>query len=237
MEVICESCKTRLNIPDEKIPKDQTVRINCPKCKNRITIAPPGPDQGMSSQPDPPQGDVHTQGPSEGARDVPESEEEGFRYEDYSSEEALDTFEEDVRLALVMADTDDHCEKIKAAVESLDYKYVRAPNIRDALGKIRFHHFHIMILADGFEGQELERNPVFRYMNHLSRSQRRRTVLAMMSDRFRTMDDRMAYAMSANVVINPKDADKLSMVLRRAVQDHERFYKVFMETLEEVGKA
>jgi len=74
-------------------------------------------------------------------------------------------------------------------------------------------------------------------MNHLSMSQRRRTVLAMMSDKFRTMDEMLAYAVSANVVINPKDIEKIPTVLKRAVSDHERFYKVFTEILGEVGKA
>ena len=38
MEVTCSQCKKKLNVPDEKIPKDQAIRINCPKCKNKITI-------------------------------------------------------------------------------------------------------------------------------------------------------------------------------------------------------
>ena len=35
MEVSCAQCNTKLNVPDEKIPKDQMIRINCPKCKNK----------------------------------------------------------------------------------------------------------------------------------------------------------------------------------------------------------
>jgi hypothetical protein len=40
MEIICTGCNTKLNIPDEKLPKDQVVRINCPKCKTRLTVEP-----------------------------------------------------------------------------------------------------------------------------------------------------------------------------------------------------
>ena len=40
MEVTCSGCNTKLNIPDDKVPMDQTVRINCPRCKNKITIEP-----------------------------------------------------------------------------------------------------------------------------------------------------------------------------------------------------
>jgi hypothetical protein len=93
-----------------------------------------------------------------------------------------------------------------------------------------------MFLADGFDGQELERSPVFRYINHLSMSQRRRMIFIMMSDRFKTMDEMMAYAMSANVVINPKDVDKIHTIFKKAVSDHEKLYKVFFEIMEETGR-
>ena len=61
--------------------------------------------------------------------------------------------------------------------------------------------------------------------------------LALMGDKVNTMDDMMAYTMSANMVISTKDADKLSSILKKGLSEHERFYKVFMDTLVEVGKA
>ena len=39
METTCEHCKAKLNIPDEKIPKNKTVKIACPKCKKKITLS------------------------------------------------------------------------------------------------------------------------------------------------------------------------------------------------------
>ena len=38
MEIICEKCNTRLNIPDEKIPIGQQATVGCPKCKNRVML-------------------------------------------------------------------------------------------------------------------------------------------------------------------------------------------------------
>ena len=38
MEITCEHCEVTLNIPDEKIPEGQVVRISCPKCKSKISI-------------------------------------------------------------------------------------------------------------------------------------------------------------------------------------------------------
>jgi len=47
----------------------------------------------------------------------------------------------------------------------------------------------------------------------------------------------MAFAMSANVVINSKDIQKLHLILKKAISENERFYKVFLDTMVETGKA
>ena len=104
MEVTCDQCKTKLNVPDDKIPKDQMVRINCPKCKGKITIEPQKAAEEMPSQPEPydETGKLHLKF-IESQRNE-ETEEKDYSYDDYSDDEALDFFDEDTKLALVMAD-------------------------------------------------------------------------------------------------------------------------------------
>ena len=220
MEITCEHCETKLNIPDEKIPKDQVIRISCPKCKNKM------PFDTVKSNP----------GFTESNR-AQESEEDSYGYGDYSEDEALGFYEEGTKLALVLDNNTEHSEKIRAAVKQLGYNYISAPNTRDAIGRMRFHHFDLLILSDGFDGQGLENSPILNYLNHISISVRRGIFVALMGERYKTMDNMMAFAMSANVVINPKELDKLSAILKRAILDNEKFYKVFMDTLVEAGKA
>ncbi len=102
---------------------------------------------------------------------------------------------------------------------------------------MRFHTFDLVILTDRFDGIELGQSPVLQYLNHLSMSIRRRMFVALVGDAFNTMDHMMAFAMSANLVINRRDLDKLAGILKNAVSDNEKFYKVFMDTLSELGKA
>jgi len=40
MDIICDHCQTRLNIPDHKIPHGKKSSFLCPKCKQRINIDP-----------------------------------------------------------------------------------------------------------------------------------------------------------------------------------------------------
>jgi predicted Zn finger-like uncharacterized protein len=213
MEVTCTQCKTKLNVPDEKIPKDQVIKVSCPKCKNKITIDSRASEQSSE-----------------------ETEKSGDIRDDYTDSGDLDFFDESTKLALVLAD-DDIAEKVKTAMEGLGYKYIHAPNTRDALAKLRFHRFDFIFIAEGFDGQELENSPIRNYLNTLAMSSRRRIFLALMGDRFKSLDDMAAYTMSANTVISTKDVDKLSIILKQGISEHGKFYKVFMDTLVEVGNA
>jgi predicted Zn finger-like uncharacterized protein len=232
MEVTCTQCKTKLNVPDEKIPKDQVIKVSCPKCKNKITI-----DSRSSTQSDESYGGTTGEWRSKFIefKRGEETDKGGGAKDDYSEAEELDFFDESTKLALVLAD-DDIAEKAKTAVEGLGYKYIHTPNTRDALAKLRFHRFDLILVAEGFDGQELESSPVRNYLNTLSISSRRRIFLALMGDKFKSLDDMVAYTMSANSVINTKDIDKLPSILKQGISEHEKFYKVFMDTLVEVGK-
>ena len=220
MEVTCQHCEVTLNIPDEKIPKGQVVRISCPKCKSKISI-----DTGK-----------HRVSPEQSKSDRP-SKESDYDYGDYSEDEALGSYEKGVKLALVLDSDPESSEKIRSEVEQLGYHCVSPPNTRDAIGKMRFHLFDLVIISDGFDGQDLDNNPILNYLNHISIADRRSIFVVLMGERFKSMDNLMAFAMSANAIINPKDMDKFSAMLKGAVTEHERFYKVFMETLVEVGRA
>jgi len=163
--------------------------------------------------------------------------EESYGYEDFTTDQALDFFEEGIKLALIMRNSSMNEDRLRAGLEIIGYKCVPTPNTRDAIGKLRFHNFDLIILADGFDNQPLEHSVIVNYLNRLSMSVRRKVFVALISDHFKTMDNMMAFAMSANVVINSKDIEKLHLILKKAVSENERFYKVFMDTMVETGKA
>lgn len=238
MEVICEHCKVKLNLPEEKIPKDQVVRVTCPKCKKKMAIDTR--KEGASKQ------TRAASGPQEEVDDfrlkfidskVDEANDEaGYGYDDYTDDKDLDFFEEGTKLVLVLENSPEHREQIKKAVEALGYTYVASPDTRDATGKMRFYHFNLVVLSDGYDGQQLERSPVLNYLNRMSMSVRRRIFVAVLGDRFKTMDNMMSFALSANVVINKKDLDRLEAVLKKAISENEKFFKVLNDELAELGK-
>ena len=224
MEIICEKCNTRLNIPDEKIPKGQQATVSCPKCKNKIPLNVPVPGRNNS------------------APEVEEKPRSGVNHADsdygYEDDDAsLDFFEEGIRLALIMGNEPHQAEKLGQTVDELGYKHVLAKNTRDAISKMRLHHFDVILLSDGFDGIDLAQSPILQHINNLSMLVRRRIFLALVADEFKTMDHMMAFAMSTNMVINGGDLDRLTSIMQHAIADNEKFYKVFTDTMVEVGKA
>ena len=213
MEVVCKHCRVKFNIPDKKIPKNQKAQVQCPKCKKKIILDTHNVESNQ----------IHSR--------------VNYGHSEYSEDKDLDFFEEDSKLTLVMTGNREHETKIKSAVQSLGYRYIPAESTRDAIGKMRFHHFDLIILEDGFDGGDLKRSPVISHLNRFSMSIRRQIFLAVISYDFKTMDNMMAFALSANLVINPKEMDRFSAILKKAISDNEKFYKVFVDTMTQLGKA
>ncbi len=234
MELSCEKCRTRFNIPDEKVPKDRAIKLSCPKCKGPVTAGktPPLHDEELTEAGNGEDFRLRFIEPKVSKK----SAEESYSYEDYAGDQALEFFEEGTKLALIMADGPEQHDTIKGAAEKIGYKFILTPNTRDAIGKLRFHHFDLIILAEGFDSQSLENSAILNYLNRLPMTVRRRIFLALVSGSFKTMDNMMAFAKSANVVINTRDTEKLDLVLRRAITENERFFKIFTDTLVETGK-
>lgn len=242
MEIVCGSCNAKLNIPNEKLPRGQRVSVRCPRCKNKLVIdtttvafeASSSPDQAF----DKPESSVEATALHSGEEAYDSSPyEEMPGLEDTEADTALDSYGEGERLALVMLADSHPLEKVKGALEQLGYNPIQAKNTQEAISKMRFQNFDLIILSDLFDKTPLQQSPILQYLNHLSISVRRKMFVLLMSDTFRTMDHMMAFALSANLVANWKDLDRLSNILGRAVSDNEKFYKVFMDILKETGKA
>ena len=223
MEIRCENCNAKLNIPDEKIPRGQRVTISCPKCKEKLTL-----DARVTKTEDSSPAVNKKAAPEARKADTVKDEAEGL---------ALEYYAEGLKLALVAESDPDRFKKIGQAIGDLGYKYVAAENTNQAISKMRFHAFDLVILSNQFDGIELGQSPILQYLNHLSMSIRRKMFVVLIGDTYNTMDHMMAFAMSANLVINRRDSDKLEGILKNAVSDNEKFYKVFLDTLSEVGKA
>ena len=67
-------------------------------------------------------------------------------------------------------------------------------------------------------------------------STRRNMFVAMVSSRYRTMDNMMAFNTSVNLIINIKNIEDIGKILGRGITDTELFYSIFKETLKDAGR-
>ena len=214
MDIICHNCHSKFRISDKKLPAGKTASFACPKCKSKITL-------GAGKRP------VKTAAAA-GANDA----DNGYD----AFDKPFDFIEEEGLTALVCEQNPLVKGTITEALELMEYQITAAESARDALKRMRYHVYDLIVVNESFDTDNPEANGVVIYLERLSMATRRNMFVAMVSDRYRTMDNMMALNKSVNLIINVKNVEDIGKILSRGITDNEYFYRVFKESLKEVGK-
>jgi hypothetical protein len=118
----------------------------------------------------------------------------------------------------------------------MEYHITVAESGRDALKKMRYHLYDLIIVNESYNCEGPDSNMVLLYLERLNMSIRRNIFVAMISHGFRTMDQMMAFRYSANIIVNDKNMDDFGKIVGRVLTDHELFYRVLNETLKSHGR-
>ena len=215
MDILCNNCSSKFRIPDEKIPVGRVTNLPCPKCKVRISIDP-------------------TKKTGRGIRAAAQSKENGG-YD--ASDKPFDFIEEEGLAALLCEQNPLASNTIQNALNLMDYQITIAENARDALKRMRYHVYDLIVVNESFDTKNPDSNGVLIYLERLSMAVRRQLFVAMISNRYRTMDNMMAFHDSVNLIINTKNLEDIGKILSRGITDTELFYRVYKETLKESGRA
>jgi len=214
MEIICNNCQSKFRVPDKKIPAGKRATVACPKCKGKISLGSPKVSQGSGSF---------------------DSADSNNGYD--AAEKPFDFIEEEGLTALVCEANPLVRKTIIKALDVLEYQITEAESTRDALKRMRYHNYDLFVINENFDTDNPESNGILLYLERLSMLVRRNMFIALISDRFRTMDNMMALNKSANLIINSKNIDDIGKILSRGITDNQFFYRIFKGTLKEVGKA
>ncbi len=128
-------------------------------------------------------------------------------------------------------------EKISSGIKALGYQVTAPKTAKDALKAMRFHIFDVVVVNELFDTANPEANDVLQYLENLNMTTRRRFFVALVSEKYRTMDNMAAFNRSVNLVINLKSIDDAGKIIKQGVADNEAFYHIFHETLLKMGKA
>jgi predicted Zn finger-like uncharacterized protein len=214
MNIICGNCQSKFKIPDEKIPAGRRTTVPCPKCKGKISI---GEKIGATTN-----RVSFVDANSNSAYDA--------------SEKPFDFIEEEGLTALVCESNPLVQNTITEALKMMEYQITKAESARDALKRMRYHNYDLFVINESFDTDNPESNGILLYLERLNMTVRRNMFIALVSDRFRTMDNMMALNKSVNLIINIKNVEDIGKILSRGITDNEFFYRVFKGTLKEVGK-
>ena len=211
MDIICQNCRSKFKIPDNKVPAGKSASLPCPKCKQKIRLNP------RSS----PRADI----------------EASTNSSDYdASEKPFDFIEEEGLTALVCESDATVLKKVVNNLNLLEYHVTVSDSGRDALKKMRYHQYDLIVVNESFSSEGPDANMVLLYLERLNMTVRRNMFVVMTSNTYRTMDQMMAFRYSVNIIVNTKNVDDIGKVIQRGLTDYEFFYGVFQETLKAVGR-
>lgn len=152
-----------------------------------------------------------------------------------ASERLFDFLMEQGETALVCENDTAAKEKIGSGLKLLNYAVNEAESVNDALQKMRFHVFEVLVIHDDFEGGKGTAE-LLKALNLLDMSIRRRMFVALVGDSFRTMDSMAAFHRSVNLVIFSGDLSELGAIIKHGVQENKVFYHTYTEVLRNMGR-
>lgn len=125
-------------------------------------------------------------------------------------------------------------QPITDTLRSMAYHISNAQNARDALRMIWHHLFDLIVVDENFDTDNPETNPVLKHLEDLNMSVRRNIYVVMISKRFRTMDQMMAFNKSVNLIINAGKIDQTEQILKRGLSDQKILYQIYKDQLARV---
>ena len=206
MEVVCESCQARFNVPDNKIQAGKSIRAACPKCKNKITI--PAKDAAAPLAP-------AGKGVGEEAYDA--------------AEKPFDFIEEDALTALICEPDPAIRDKVASVLELMEYHLTTVSSTREALKKMRYHNYNVVVVNESFDTSTPETNGVLLFLERLPMTTRRELFVCLITSRYRTMDHMLALNKSVNMILNVKNINDFGKILSTAITENDIFYRAYKE--------
>jgi predicted Zn finger-like uncharacterized protein len=214
MDITCTNCQSKFKIADDKIPPGRSASFHCPKCRTRITTGVEG-------------------AASNGKVSLNEVDTNAYN----PADRPFDFIEEEGKTALVCEHQPLLRKIVIEGLEEMEYQITVAESARDALKRTRYHVYDLVVVDEDFDTENPEANGVLIYLERLSMAVRRNTFVAMISGRYRTMDNMTAFLKSVNLIINTKNINDIGKILSRGITEYLSFYRVFREKLKETGRA
>ena len=147
MDIICSNCSSKFRIPDEKIPAGRVTTLPCPKCKTRISLDP--------------------------AKKTARTAAAGSAGTYDAADKPFDFMEEEGLTAMLCEQNPIARKTIESALSLMDYQITIAESARDALKRMRYHVYDLIVVDENFDTKNPDANGVLIYLERLQMATRR----------------------------------------------------------------
>ena len=239
MKITCESCQSRFKIADEKIPDSGVAAFRCPKCKARIEV--PAKTAARPEPTDTPPTFASAMESFDADADAGGFAEEtsaGFQEELPGGEKyggSFDFVEEEGKTALICMKDPARREQLRRVTELMEYHPTVAKGATDALKKMQYHPYDMVIIEDLFDTDNAASNAVLAHLSRLEMGVRRNSFVALITANGKTMDPMTAFHRSVNIVVNEAHLKDVGRILERGVAESQIFYQPLREAIKAAG--
>ena len=242
MTIVCQSCSTRLQIEDDKVPAG-AFTVRCPKCKaivNASASSPPADHSALAVGGSPATDHPRYDQPTAPVYQISKPE---TPLESPLNEDALRTLLNlfgkggpssssdptirpswSQRKALVCTPVQ-YRESIARTLAESEYEVYVAEDTRQAIETMRANQMELVLLEAQFDSAEQGGAFVVREINVLRPAQRRRLFFVLISPSLRTMDAHAAFLSNVNCVVNINDLGDLPKILDIALREYNEMYR------------
>ena len=227
MDIICESCNSRLKIPEEKLPKTKAVFTACPKCKKKVRV----PSQSELAA------ESEFMQPEEAARETKDETQEAVLPRPMQYEPPLHLPADALSAFIYMSENDSAA--MKSRMQKAGYFPVCAATPKEAAADILFHVFDIILIDEDFDRKlaaQKGEKAVLDIVKGLSMAIRRRSLVVLISGKVKSRDRMAAFQKSVDLVIRNDAVSDLENAIESVRNEREKIYNVFMESMKKTGK-
>jgi DNA-binding NtrC family response regulator len=134
--------------------------------------------------------------------------------------------------SVLICDNSESKSLLKNIFQETGCKIEDSETVEDIIERLRFKTYDIIIINENFEPKNL----VLSYIQEMPMSLRRGIFIVLLSKGLKTDDGLAAFSKSVNMIINREDLKDIISLLEKSMNENNRFYIVFQETLTKIGK-
>lgn len=229
----CPHCHEALNfseLQETKIKsalanlKAGSLKLGCPHCRQSIALNAAGDLAEVAAPPAAKAGGI--------APTPPDFPDIGWLAGGFYEEQEV---VEDAPKAMLLLTEGAVRERVVKVLENLGYLVEGAESATDAIAKMRFVNYAMVVLQSGYDGK-LADSLFHRYMQAMPMVRRRYIYYFLIGPEFHTLYDLEAMSQSANLVVNEQEVNHLDIILKKGLREYEELFAPLKEMLKAHGK-